>query len=239
MVEMTNNCGSRWLHQKIIVEDSVLWPDAYANYYRTNPATVASPLILYFGGAISTSVYDSRRQTEPVAIKAEFESAVAHMGYPAADLLVIPNPPVGRASPDYRRRMFTFVLQEMLPLVRDGKARYQATLGYSYGAYLAAMLTFELRQVRALATLGGVGMPEAAEESEHRLFADKRYLCFKNESDITGSYSQAFSLSMAIHRIKVDVIERPGTHGFDDYAKNCSVRHAFAFLLNSALGRHS
>ena len=95
------------------------------------------------------------------------------------------------------------------------------------------MLSFELPQVCALATIGGVGMSDAAAESEHKLWTAKQYLCFANTDDMIGANSRDFSRSMDERGIKVDVTERPGGHPFDDYAENCSVRHAFAFLLES------
>ena len=121
-----------------------------------------------------------------------------------------------------------------MPLARPDIPETIALLGYSYGAHIAAMLTFKVPQVCALATLGGIGMLEAEEESEERLFENKRYLCFANRDDMIGTNSRAFSNRMAEHSVKVDVIERNGGHMFDDYVENCSARHAFAFLLESS-----
>ena len=224
---------SPWEHHKLVAQNSVLWPNAFADFYRLNHTASRAPFVIYFGGAISPETYESRRETQPLAILKEFQSAVAHLNCDAADLLVIPNPPVMRNAPDHRQRVFKFVLEEMLPLTGAAMPERMGLLGYSYGAYIAAMLSFELTQVSALATIGGVGMSDAADESERKLWTTKQFLCFANNDDMIGANSRAFSRSMDERGIKVDVTERQGGHRFDDYAENCSVRHAFAFLLES------
>ena len=194
------------------MENSVLWPNAFADFYSMTDTASEPPFVIYFGGAIPTETYDLRRETQPLAILTEFQSAVAHLKSRPAALLVIPNPPIMRTSPDYRRRIFKFVLDEMLPRAGATLPERLGLLGYSYGAYIAAMLTFELPQVLALATMGGIGMGEAASESEHKLFKPKRHLCFANSDDMIGTNSRAFSASMMAYGTKVEVIERLGGH---------------------------
>jgi len=53
------------------------------------------------------------------------------------------------------------------------------------------MLSFKVPQVCALATLAGIGMLEAEAESEERLIAQKRCLCFANRDDMIGTNSRA------------------------------------------------
>lgn len=78
-VDLANSNKPSWEHQKIVVEHSVLWPSAYGDYYRLGQTSSSAPLVVYFGGAISVETYDLRRETEPIAILIEFQSAVTHL----------------------------------------------------------------------------------------------------------------------------------------------------------------
>jgi hypothetical protein len=212
---------------------SVLFHNAYADSYRLGTRYSSLPLIIYFGGAIPPETYNLRRETEPLAILSEFQSAVEHLQLDAAELLVVPNPPVMRTEPDYRRRVIKFVTEELVPRVREKEVESMALLGFSYGAYIASTLAFELTQVRALAAIGGIGMAEPLSESDGKLCGAKSYLCFANRDDMIGGNSRQFSTQMGANGIRIGLIEREGGHSFDDYATNCSVRHAFSFLLES------
>ena len=78
-----------------------------------------------------------------------------------------------------------------------------------------------------------MGLVEAADESERRLFAGKRYRSFANEDDPCRDHTIRFWEAMILRGIPVDVIERAGGHAFEDYVANGSVREAFAWLLDS------
>ena len=230
---MTQENIPSWKHQRISLENSILYKNAYADSCSFGNCQPPILLVVYFGGAISPETYDLRRETEPLAILSEFQSAVTHLHRDATQLLVIPNPPVMRTAPNYRRRVTTFVTDELITQVRPEPLQNLALVGFSYGAYVAATLAFGSPQVRALATLGGIGMAQALSESQQKLYSEKRYLCFANSEDMIGTESREFSRHVAAREIRIDLIERQGGHTFDDYATNCSVRHAFAFLLES------
>ena len=180
------------VHKKVVVDHSAIDRVAFADWYRFGSGTEhATPLVIYFGGSIST----------------------------------------GRAYPDFRSRIQTFVLEELLRRTPNPEPRHVAMLGNSAGAHIAAMLAFELERVRALATIGAVGLVEAANESDLRLFAGKRYKSFASEDDPCSTYTHQFWEAMISRGIAIDVIERDGSHAFEDYVANGSVHDAFAWLL--------
>lgn len=220
------------VHQKIVVDPSAIDRVAFADWYRFGSGTGhAAPLVIYFGGSISTAVYDARLDTEPLSLVDLFESARAGSGVDSVDLLVVPCPPIGRACPDFRSKIQVLVLEELLRRTPNPEPGHVAMLGNSAGAHIAAMLAFELERVRALATIGAVGLVEAANESDLRLFAGKRYKSFASEDDPCSTYTHQFWEAMISRGIAVDVIERDGSHAFEDYVANGSVHDAFAWLL--------
>lgn len=242
-------------HLKISVPDSVVCADAFGDAYRFEAGADTSPsldvpLVVYFGGAISTATYHARRDTEPAPIRELFERALAEVGHDVAatvdataaatvaantvDLLVVPCPPIGRSEPDFRARIFAFVHDELLPRTPNPTPSRVAFVGNSAGAHLAAMLAFESDAVRALATTGGVGMLEAAQESERRLLTGKRYRCFANLDDPRAPHAHAFWDEILSHLVSADVIERPGGHAFDEHIANGSALDAFRFALAAA-----
>jgi|CXWL01.1.fsa_nt_gi hypothetical protein len=222
------------LHKKIIVPDAAVGHEVFADWYRFGADLGgAMPLVVYFGGAISTATYEARRDTEPSPIRELFEFAIAETGLESVDLLVIPCPLIGRSEVDFRARIFSFVLDELLPRTPNPEPARVAFFGNSAGAHLAAMLAFESETVRVLATTAGVGMADAAMESERRLFAGKRYLCFANDDDPCTPYTHAFWEEMLSHGVAVDVIERAGGHAFDDYVANGSARECFVFAIEA------
>jgi hypothetical protein len=219
-------------HEKLLVDGAAVGHDAHADWYRFGSDNGAErPLVAYFGGSISSAVYHARRESEPTSLVELFEAAREHVKVESVDLLVVPCPLIGRAVEDFRARIFRFVLEEILPGTPNPKPAAMSLFGNSAGAHIAAMLAFELDTVRALVTTAGVGMAEAAAESERRLFAGKRYLSFANREDFCASYSHEFSRMMSGLGITVEVIEREGGHAFADYVANGSARHAFAFAL--------
>lgn len=181
--------------------------------------------------AIRRLLSNIRPSIAPLSLVDLFESARSGSDTDSVDLLVVPCPPLGRSYPGFRSRIQTFVLEELLQRTPNPEPKHVALLGNSAGAHIAAMLAFELERVRALATIGAVGLVEAADESDLRLFAGKRYKSFANEDDPCSKYSHQFWEAMILRGIAVDVIERAGSHAFEDYVANGSVRDAFAWLL--------
>jgi hypothetical protein len=221
-------------HQKIVVEHSAVDHDAFADFYRFGPVPQpAMPLVVYFGGAISTDVYNARRDTEPLSLVELVEDALIATGVESVDLLVVPCPLIGRKYPDFRSRIFRFFLEELLPRTPNPEPERMAFFGNSAGAHIAATFAFELDSVRALATTAAVGLVEAADESERRLFEGRRYLSFANEADPGTEHTYRFWEAMILRGISVDVFEREGGHAFEDYVANGSAREAFAWLLDS------
>lgn len=221
-------------HQKIVIEQSAVGRDAFADFYRLGQMPGSgTPLLVYFGGAISTDVYNARRDTEPLSLVGLIEYALFATGVESVDFLVVPCPLIGRAIPDLRSRIFRFVLEELLPQTPNPKPERMGFFGNSAGAHIAAVLAFELEGVRALATTGAVGLVEAVDESELRLFAGKRYLSFANETDPCSEHTHTFWEAMIARGIAVDLLERPGGHPFEDYVANDSARDAFTWLLDS------
>ena len=227
------------LHRKLVVENAAVGHEAFGDWYRFGPEVEEYPgapdvpLVVYFGGAISTPTYEARRETEPSPIREVFEIELAVAGIESVDLLVVPCPLIGRSEPDFAARISTFVLDELLGSTPNPKPSRLVFFGNSAGAHLASTLAFELASVRALVTMGGVGMAEAVRASERRLFAGRRYRCFANDDDTCTSHTHAFWVEMLSHGVAVDVTERPGGHDFDDYFANGSVQDGFAVALES------
>lgn len=227
------------LHLKLVANNAAVGHEAFGDWYRFGPEVEAdgSALdvshVVYFGGAISTPTYEARRETEPAPIRELFETALADAAIESVDLLVVPCPLIGRSEPDFTARISTFVLDELLGSTPNPEPSRLVFFGNSAGAHLASTLAFELASVRALVTMGGVGMAEAVRASERRLFAGTRYRCFANHDDPCTSQTHAFWVEMLSRGVAVDVIERPGEHDFDDYFANGSVQDGFAVALES------
>lgn len=171
LAEQSRDCMNTRNHKKIFVEPSAVDHDAFADWYRCGPASeTGAPLVVYFGGAISSDVYNARRDTEPLSLVEIFEDALSTTGVESVDLLVVPCPLIGRAVPDFRTRSLRFLLEQLLPRTPNQNPERMAFFGNSAGAHIAAVLAFELEEVRALATTAVVGLVEAVDESERRLF---------------------------------------------------------------------
>ena len=55
-------------HEKILVDGAAVGHDAHADWYRFGAEKgLGIPLVLYFGGAISSAVYHARRSTLPMS----------------------------------------------------------------------------------------------------------------------------------------------------------------------------
>lgn len=220
------------IHRKLIALDTEIGSVVFADYYRFGASSTKTPLIIYVGGAINQDEYLKRLESEPLPILTEFKKSFEDSGFDGADLLVIPFPP----EPDGRihQQLFSILLFDLLTQTDNPRPPNIACVGFSLGAAFASYLTFSLKQVKALATLGGYGMVEAANES--RMVGDvcDRYCQSWWNEDSTGYMENLFFLQfLTRHDATMDIITGSGGHAFSDYALNGSIRDAFGFVLKS------
>ncbi|MFO8057152.1 MAG: hypothetical protein R6V10_07660 [bacterium] len=138
-------------HQKLSISESRFNKPVFADYFHYGEETGQEVFfIIYIGGAVTEEEYTSRRDTTPDAIVYEFDKAVAEQKMSSADLLIIP-PPVSesQASGKLRKEFLHFVVFDLLPLTSNPRPQSMGFVGFSFGAFLAACLTFEkeMRQV--------------------------------------------------------------------------------------------
>jgi hypothetical protein len=110
-------------HNKIILKDSLLGHDTFADYYRFGDGNGSSkPLILYIGGATSEEKYRERMNSTPDAVVHEFEKAHADAGRPSVDLLISPSPVTRPELKDtILQDFYIYVLTELLPAMNSSK----------------------------------------------------------------------------------------------------------------------
>lgn len=217
-------------HLKLVARDTEIGPIIFADYYRLGDREHDVPLVIYVGGATSTEEYLSRFHTEPLPILSECAVAVDRTGIPGVDLLVLPFP----SEPDGRlhQQLFSILLFELLRQTNNPRPERIGCVGFSLGASFASYLTFSLKQVKVLATLGGYGMVEGANES--RMVGEvsgRSYRCWWN-ADSTGYMENLFFLQfLTRHDAAMDIVTGTGGHGFAEYAANGAVKDAFEFVL--------
>ena len=202
----------------------------FADYYRFGRPDHEVPLVVYVGGATSRDEYKKRLQTEPLPIVSEFAQAFEVSGLPCADLLVLPFPP----EPDgnTHQQLFSALIIDLLRQTGNPRPERIGCVGFSLGASFASYLTFSLVQVKALATLGGYGMIEGANESN--MVGDvtsRMYRCWWN-ADSPGYMENLFFFQFLTNRdVEMEIETASGGHDFTDYAKNGSVTAAFKFVM--------
>jgi len=203
----------------------------FADWYRFGESQEEEvPLIIYVGGAISLEEYRKRETTEPLQVVQEFSKAVGNSELSCIDLLVLPFPP--ESDGGVYQQLFSVLILE-LPLTTPNPRPSQiGCIGNSIGASFASYLTFSLKQVKALATLGGYGMVEGANDSNMvGEVADRVYRCWWN-ADSPGYMENLFFLQLLTrYDADMEIVTGSGGHDFADYAANGSVRDAFAFIL--------
>jgi pimeloyl-ACP methyl ester carboxylesterase len=222
-------------HKKIILKDSLLGHDAFADYYRFGDGSSA-PLIFYIGGATNEEKYRERMSSTPDAVVHEFERAHAEAGSPTVDLLITPSPVTGPERKDtILQDFYVYVLTELLPAMNGSKPNTIACMGFSFGAYLSTYLALNMPEVRGLGIFGGVALLDAVSQSSHADHTDKRFYVAANFDDPTYGYSEEFVKLLADKGLKHDFFRRTGGHAFVDYAENDTVKDLFRFMIISLM----
>jgi len=205
----------------------------YAHLYRFGRSDAPRPLLIYVGGSTSPSKYLARWSTEPTPIIAEFEVALKAEPLRPLDVLVCPCPMDTRGE-----GLDGFVdhfEDELLPEV-GARPSALACLGYSAGASYAMHLAI-VEEARAIVSIGGTGVLEAAEHNRpilDRLIRDGEsgpvVALFRNHGDQTVALE---SLGRNMPRPLQVVATLSGTRGheFRYYAGNGSLVAGFRFLL--------
>lgn len=222
-------------HSKIIIDDSVLGNCAFADYYRFRNSDGPAPLLCYIGGSINQNTYLSRLKSTPEPIVDEFRKAWEEVGQPSLDFLVSSAPP---NQGDSRHNgvlqdFFNHFMFEILSRTQNSRPTALAFVGNSFGAHLASYLAFTLARTKALATIAGCGMADAARQTPMIGIENKLFKLFSNIEDGTEYEDEEFKRLMGSHGIALDVVRRHGGHSFDDYRANGALKDAFAFCLSS------
>jgi hypothetical protein len=204
---------------------------SYVDLYRLGPATTPGPLLLYVGGALTEKQRAGRRETEPTPILEQFE--IAHATSPVArlDLLIAPAPPT-RSDPTAVLDEFEdHFHDELLPALGGPPPTAMAFIGYSFGAHLVTSLALGLEQARALVTIGGAGIAQAARAAGRVVPGRLSVVLFHNSGDELPPPATAVGAFES--RLKPWVMPaRPGGHEFQAYARNGSVSEAFGLALD-------
>jgi hypothetical protein len=203
----------------------------YLDLYQVGSPETPGPLLLYVGGAITERQHVERHATEPTPILEQFEAAFATGPLPRLDLLVASSP-VGRTDPEAVLDEYEdFFLDEVLPALGGPAPTALAFVGYSFGAHLVTALALGQERARALVTLGGAGIAQAARAAGRALAAELTVVMFHNLGDELPEPATAVGAFEA--RLKPWVMPaRPGGHGFQSYAANGSVAEAFGVALD-------
>lgn len=205
-------------------------PD-YANLYRLGDPAAPGPLLLYVGGAITERQHAERFETEPLPILAEFDAALATAPLPRLDLVIAPSP-VRRTDPESVLDEYEdFFHDELLPAIGGPAPTALAFLGYSFGAHLVTALALGDERSRALVTLGGAGIAQAARAAGKAVPTRLQVVLFHNAGDDLPPPASAVGAFDPALKPWV-MPPRPGSHGFQWYASNGSVRDAFGLALD-------
>lgn len=204
-------------------------PD-YVNLYRIGSKDEPGPLILYVGGAITARQHAERYDTEPLPILAEFDRALATAPVGRLDLVIAPSP-VRRVDPsDALDAYEDFFHDQLLPSLGGAPPGAMAFVGYSYGAHLVTGLALGQDLARALVTIGGAGVGEAARAAGRSVAPGLVVAMFHNEGDDLPPPGPAARQFLGCPEPRV-MPARPGGHGFGSYAANGSVSDAFGLAL--------
>lgn len=221
-------------HSRLVVPDASLSPRLFVDFYGSLAAAPGWPLVCFWGGAISPEEYERQRGTRPSHIALEFEKAGGSGAAP--DLLVFSVPLVDACdSAELERRLVQTFWLEVLPATRNERPRAIAYVGYSAGAYLAAVLALARPEGRAVAALGGVGMALAVVEARRTPLASVAFAAFANLGDPCAD--EALELRAALEERRAGLFLHRGRGGHDlaDYVGNGSLRAAFAFARENAV----
>jgi len=223
------------LHKKVMVPDSRFGINAFGDYYRfVKDEPEEFPYIIYIGGVITRDDYEQRRNSEPLPIIKEFEAAFESCRLQGCDLLVMPCPVFREKEDEKLREAFKhFVVFDMMPLTDNPRPNSIGYVGFSFGAFLAACLTFDLPRSKVLSCLGGTGMASAAWESAEHGFEGKSFKCWGTADDPLVMENYKFLHALVAKNLDMDIELGPGGHKFNDYAKNGFVEKAFQFALDA------
>jgi hypothetical protein len=200
------------------------------NLYRWGPPDEPGPLILYVGGAITAKQHAERYDTEPLPILAEFDKALATDPVGRLDLVIAPSP-VKRVDPAEALDAYEdFFHDELLPALGGAPSTALAFVGYSYGAHLVTALALGQELARALVTIGGAGVGQAARSAGRSVSPGLLVAMFHNEGDDLPAPGPAARQFLGCPEPRV-MPARPGGHGFGWYAGNGSVAEAFGLAL--------
>ncbi len=204
---------------------------AYVNHYRLGDAAAPGPLLLYVGGAISERQRAERFETEPAPILEQFEAAVAQAPLPRLDLVVAPSR-LGPADAATALDDFEdFFHDELVPALGSPPPTALAFIGYSFGAHLVTNLALGDECARALITLGGAGIAQAARAAGRAVAPALSVTFFHNSGDDLPPPALAVP-AFGAHLRPWVMPPRPGGHGFASYAANGSVAEAFGLALD-------
>ena len=219
---------------KLHVLNSTVGLEAFADFYRfPEERKEPAPLLVWTGSAISRDSYEYRRTREPKAVLDELTFARGRLGDPPCDLLALSTPPTLSAfegSAEIFRRFLAF---ELFPLLPAPHATCLGLVGNSFGGHLLMGLACRRPDVRAIATLAGVGLWSAIAETGGELPGDISICCFTNDQDFGGFFSYELVEELKVRGRELTLVERPGEQRFSDYAANGSVADAFEFVLQA------
>lgn len=234
-VNHTHTASKATEHSKIVIEDSILGNCAFADYYRFRTSEDPAPLLCYIGGSISQSIYLARMKSRPEPVEDEFCSAWKEAGEPPVDFLVSSAPPNWGDSRQngILQDFFSHFMFEILSRTRNSRPTALTFVGNSFGAHLASYLAFSLARTKALATIAGCGMADAASQTPMIGIENKQFRLFSNIEDGTEYEDEEFRRLMDSRGIAIDIVRRNGGHAFDDYRANGSLKDAFAFCISS------
>jgi len=217
---------------KLVVPASNVGLDAFADFYRYPEGRAEpAPLVVWTGGAISREAYEARREGVPKPVTDELESALARLGNPPCDALILSTPPTLQdfeGSVELFRRFLAF---ELFPELPPPHSTALGLVGNSFGGHLLTGFACRRGDAVALATIAGVGLWSAIAECGGEPPPDLQMACYVNDADFAGFFAYELQEELRMRGREIVLVERPGDHPFQDYAVNRSVTDAFEFVL--------
>jgi predicted esterase len=221
---------------RVHVPRSVLFPGLFADFYRYGPEAKAPPLVCYWGGALWPSEYEARRGTNPDGLIRVVKESLPARGL-SFDLVIFSAPPVDSRSFDQLRSDLRHAfIGEVLTLTPNPAPRVIGYVGYSAGAAIALSLALDLPASRRVATLGGADLTGLLVGAPRPALERLSFLSFVNDDDPIASDTWSLQNALQARGLPVAVKTGPGTHDFDQYEANGSVRFAFRWVIEGVAG---
>ena len=205
----------------------------YLNRYRFGTEGVAAAVVVYVGGAISRSDYESRRHTSPDALVEPFAEAWAARPTCPVDFVVLPCPTsLGTHREDWILHHYD---NDILPLLGQAPTAL-GCVGYSAGAAHALRLAV-CSEAQGLTVIGPAGLSRTVHDlrnlrttqaQDGRVFRARGFL---NNSDNVCRDTRWSSGMPA--SLRFSWCHREGTHPWREYVANGSAREAFADVLQA------